>query len=130
METALEWLRVVLPTVLALVLGWVSGALTKHRTHRNEEIRRIEEKQDANNRATLCLVRKTIIDGYDTFVRCGAPMTVERRHEFTELYKAYKGLNGNGVVDHLYEELADQPTVILGKGGVPYGYDTETRSDD
>lgn len=118
----LDWVRLLLPTVLALVLGWVGGAWTKHHEKRTEEIKRIEQKQDANNKATRCLVRKEIIDGYDMFVRHEAPMTVERRHEYTELYESYKELGGNGVVDHLYEELVSQPTLIVNKAEVPiYG---------
>ena len=109
----LDWVRVILPTVLALVLGWVGGALSKHRQKRTEAIKRLEDKQDANNRGTCCLIRKAIIDGYDQFVKHNAPMSVERREEYTELYNAYKALGGNGVIEHLYEQLHSLPTHIV-----------------
>lgn len=82
-------------------------------------MKRLESKQDANNKATLCLVRKTIIDFYDLYVRHDAPMTIERIHEITELYHAYKGLNGNGVVERMYEELVELPIVVVNKQEVP-----------
>ena len=114
-EVFVDIVKAVIPTILALTLGWIGGAWTRRKEKHSDELRRIEAKQDANNKATRCLVRKAIIDGYDLFVVHQAPMTVERRHEYTELYEAYKELNGNGVVDHLFDELINQPTVIINK---------------
>ena len=107
----LNWARAILVPILMLVIGWLGA---KYKDHQSD-VKRIEDKQDANNQATFCLVRKTIIDMYDIYVRHQAPMTVERRHEITELFEAYKGLGGNGVVDHLYEEIKSQPTVVIDK---------------
>lgn len=114
----LNWARAILVPVLMLVIGWLSARYKDHQS----DVKRLEDKQDANNKATCCLVRKTIIDMYDLFVRHQAPMTVERRHEITELYEAYKGLGGNGVVDHLYEEIEAQPTVVVNRQEIPTNY--------
>lgn len=111
----LDWARAILVPILMLVIGWLGA---KYKDHQSD-VKRLEDKQDANNQATCCLVRKTIIDMYDLFVRHSAPMTVERRHEITDLYNAYKRLGGNGVVDHLYEELASQPTVVVNRHEIP-----------
>lgn len=113
----LDWTRLLLPTAFGLVVGW----LTAYRKRRKEAIKHLEDMQKAQNQGILALIRKTIIDCYDVFVRHGGPMTVERRHEITQLYEAYKTLDGNGVVDGLYEELMEQPVVVVNKSEVPIG---------
>ena len=111
----LDWVRLLLPTAFGLIVGWVVG----YRKKRQEAIKRLEDRQEANNKGTLALIRKTLIDLYDLYVRHGGPMTVERRHEIGQLYEAYKTLGGNGVIDGLYQELMDQPTVVVNKQEVP-----------
>lgn len=111
----LDWVRLLLPTAFGLVVGW----MTAYRKKRKEAVKHFEEMQQAQNKGILALIRKTIIDFYDLYVRHGGPMTVERRHEIGQLYEAYKTLDGNGVVDDLYDELMAEPTVVVNKQEVP-----------
>lgn len=107
----LSWAQVIFSAFLGMLVGILTARIHKH----NDEVEKIEARQKAGNSALRCLVRKSIIDFYDLHVIQDVPFTIERTHELTELYKSYKELDGNGVVDKMYNELMALPTTVIGK---------------
>lgn len=60
---------------------------------------------DANATGTMLLLRREIIEDHRRFCIEGETMTAADFSFLDEIYKAYKGLDGNGMADKLFEEL-------------------------
>lgn len=113
MEYAWDITKLLLSCVLSFGLGLLTMALTKRKQRTEEEGKHLETMQAANNLGTLALIRKALVDSYDTYVLKKTPMTVERRHEIDQLFKAYQELGGNGTIAHLYDEITRCETEIV-----------------
>lgn len=59
------------------------------------------------------ILRKELVDAYEKHVTNGSPMSVERRHEVEEIYKAYAALGGNGTGKAMYDKLAAERLDII-----------------
>ena len=66
-------------------------------------------QQEATQNGVKALLRDRIIATYDLHIDKGY-MSIYSRENLDEMYKEYKKLKGNGVVDHLIEELNELPT--------------------
>lgn len=98
---------------LGLAVGWIASA----RKSRTEREKKISATQDAIKEGVLALLRAQLVDAYERHITHGGPLTVERRHEIDRAYKAYKALGGNGTIGHLYDEICEHPTFIVGERG-------------
>ena len=105
MET-IEIIQSVLVWALTAILAAVSGYLVS-------TLRQRKAHDDAMGRGMRVLLRKQIVDAYDEYVHKGKAMSVERKTEVEEAYKAYHALGGNGVVTEMYEELMDVDAFIV-----------------
>lgn len=65
---------------------------------------------DANATGTMLLLRREIIEDHRRFVIDGEILTAADFAYIDEVYQAYKGLNGNGMADKLYEEIIKKET--------------------
>lgn len=108
---------------LSFALGLVASLLARRRAQEDKIIeeqkhqdKAMVDKQIAGNIGLLALIRKSLVDSYERHVTLKVPMTIERRHEIDQMYAAYKTLGGNGTITHLYEELSECPTEIVGGG--------------
>lgn len=87
---------------LAAMCGWLSSQLKKNTAH-----------NDAMRKGMKTVLRKDIVDAYEKHVTEGKPMSVERRHEIEETFRAYEALGGNGTGRQMYEELNNLPITII-----------------
>lgn len=87
-------LEFVISPILAAVLGYIIWLLKESK-----------KTGDANATGTMLLLRREIIDDHRRFCTEGEAMSSDDFGYIDEVYKAYKGLNGNGMADKLYEEL-------------------------
>lgn len=69
----------------------------------------LKNKGEATQNGVKALLRDRIIATYDLHIG-KQYMSVYAKENVQELYKEYKKLKGNGVVDHLIEELYKLPT--------------------
>ncbi len=65
---------------------------------------------DANAIGTMLLLRREIIDDHRRFCVEGESMSADDFAYIDEVYQAYKGLQGNGMADKLYNELKAKET--------------------
>lgn len=87
---------------LLIVLGALSTYMTWILQHN-------KKTSDANAKGTMLLLRREIIKDHMRFISNNEPMTKFDYNDLQELYEAYKGLNGNGLTDKMYEELQKVP---------------------
>ena len=56
----------------------------------------------------VCILRKHLMDEHDHWMREGY-ITPTALESGIAMYKAYKALGGNGMIDHMDEEIRDLP---------------------
>ena len=91
----------IISPILVAGLGYIVWLLQQNR-----------KVADANAVGTMLLLRREIIEDHRRFVNDGEMMSAADFAYIDEIYQAYKGLNGNGMADKLYNEL-----VKLNTGG-------------
>ena len=115
-------------TIINSCIGIFISVFTAYLTHkvkqRDEEMMRYrrerEEKEEAEIRRrlvedqsrdqlTLGMARTMLLSNYDNAVSKGF-YTVTERDVYHELYEAYVGAGGNGVIHELAEKIVELPT--------------------
>ena len=79
----------------------------------NRKLRREnEEKQAMSERAMkdgmLCILRKHLMDEHEVWTAKGY-ITPHALENDLLMYKAYKALGGNGMIDHMEEDIQELP---------------------
>ena len=94
----------VLWAVVCAIAGYFA---TKYKSAKK---RKQEEEQDLIliKTALKHTLRGIIRDDYNEFMARGY-ITFEESQEFDKTYKTYVALNGNGVVEHMHEEILSLP---------------------
>ena len=91
-ETLIQY---VLSPIIAAAMGYVIYLLKESK-----------KTEDANAKGTMLLLRRQIINDYSKYVEKGEPMTAFDFDDINEIHTAYKGLNGNGLTDKMFETLS------------------------
>lgn len=112
-------------SMIITMIGWlfapaftaVLGMYIERKKHdiknRDDEIERQRKHDEAVDRALKATLRKDLVDAMEKYVTDGKPLTVERKHEITESFLAYKELGGNGTGEAMYEAICKVPIEIV-----------------
>lgn len=79
----------------------------------NKELRKEKETKRSQREAALedgvvCLLRKQLMDDYTRYMELGY-ISSKALECYLLMYKAYKSLGGNGMIDHMEEEIQTLP---------------------
>lgn len=102
----------ILSIVITAAFGFVSAMLTYLLQQSHKENKQLKEEQ--KKRATaledgvVCILRKHLMDEHELWVSKGY-ITPKALESGLLMYKAYKTLGGNGMIDHMEEEIQDLP---------------------
>ena len=88
-ELLLQTYTIALPIILGSIV-WLLQQQTKDR--------------DANSKGTMLLLRVQLIEYHDKYMREGE-IPSYAYDNFSEMYKAYHALGGNGMITKMYEEI-------------------------
>lgn len=102
--------------VVTLVFGLLStvlGFMLTSKIKENNDLKREKEKRDAQREKALengvvCILRKHLMDEHEIWMRRGF-ITPKALESGLLMYKAYKQLGGNGMIDHMEEEIQELP---------------------
>lgn len=78
---------------LPIILGYIVWILQQQKKDR-----------DANSKGTMLLLRVQLIEYHDKYMREGE-IPSYAYDNFSEMYKAYHALGGNGMIMKMYEEI-------------------------
>lgn len=78
---------------LPIILGYIVWLLQQQKKDR-----------DANSKGTMLLLRVQLIEYHDKYMREGE-IPSHAYDNFSEMYKAYHALGGNGMITKMYEEI-------------------------
>lgn len=86
--------------VLSLAVAGVCGWLVAR-------VRQLNRRDAALYSGMKALLRKELMNDFETYVVNKRPLSVERKREIDECYEAYSALGGNGTGKQMYEKLCN-----------------------
>ena len=102
----------ILSIVITVVFGFISTMLAYLLQQSHKENKRLKEEQ--KKRATaledgvVCILRKHLMDEHELWMSKGY-IPAKALESGLLMYKAYKSLGGNGMIDHMEEEIQELP---------------------
>ena len=98
--------------VVTAVFGFISTMLAYLLQQSHKENKRLKEEQQKRAKAleegVVCILRKHLMDEHEMWVAKGY-ITPKALESGLLMYKAYKSLGGNGMIDHMEEEIQELP---------------------
>lgn len=98
--------------VLTSVLGVITAVLTFVLQRKISENKQLKEKKKTHEKALenglVCILRKHLMDEHKIWMEEGY-ITSKALESGLLMYQAYKGLGGNGMIDHMEEEIQELP---------------------
>ena len=102
--------------VLDVIFGFASVMLAfmlQQSIKENKKLKRErQERQTRRERAleegVVCILRKHLMDEHEMWMSKGY-ITAKALESGLLMYKAYKSLGGNGMIDHMEEEIQELP---------------------
>ena len=103
---------ILIDSAIAIVMG-VLGFLLKSYVKENRKLRREKEEYEKTRAAAIengmvCLLRKHLMDEHERWTEKGY-ITAKALESGLLMYKAYKMLGGNGMIDHMEDEIQELP---------------------
>ena len=103
----------VLSVVLTALMGYIVWLLKEQRkqkavdiAERNARIRQEQEERNNKSRGTMLLLRVQLIEYHDKYMNIGNIPSYAYEN-FTEMYKAYHALGGNGMITKMMHEIEE-----------------------
>ena len=98
--------------LVTAAFGLISTMLAFLLQQSYKENKRLKEEQKkratALEEGVVCILRKHLMDEHETWVTKGY-ITPKALESGLLMYKAYKSLGGNGMIDHMEEEIQELP---------------------
>ena len=95
----------VVSTVLAFIL---KTAIAENRELKREKEEKQSQRETALENGVVCLLRKNLMDDHAIYMEKGY-ISSKALESGILMYKAYKALGGNGMIDHMEEEIQSLP---------------------
>lgn len=98
--------------IVTTVFGFISTMLAFMLQQSYKENKRLKEEQKkratALENGVVCILRKLLMDEHSYWMSKGY-ITPKALESGLLMYKAYKSLGGNGMIDHMEEEIQELP---------------------
>ena len=98
--------------VITTVFGFISTMLAYLLQQSHKENKKLKEEQKkratALENGVVCILRKLLMEEHEYWTAKGY-ITPKALESGLLMYKAYKSLGGNGMIDHMEEEIQELP---------------------
>ena len=98
--------------VISAFLGFVSTMLVYLLQQSHKENKKLKQEQQKRHTAMedglVCILRKHLMDEHELWMRKGY-ITPKALESGLLMYRAYKSLGGNGMIDHMEDEIQELP---------------------
>ena len=103
----MEYLVPILTSVVSGVLVFLLQSVIKE----NRELKKDKEKANADEQkavkeGVLCLLRSQLIVYHEKYTKNGS-ITPHGLESWQHMYRSYKQLGGNGMIEHMMEEIEE-----------------------
>lgn len=100
-------------TGLVSIIAGIALFMLKQKMSENKELKRQKEEAEAARdkaieNGIVCILRKHLMDEHECWITRGY-ITPKALESGLLMYKAYKDLGGNGMIDHMEEEIQALP---------------------
>ena len=96
-------------SVVSTILGAILVSMYKeNRQLKRERDKKQTERDTALESGLVCILRKHLMDEHEVWIGKGF-ITSHALENGLAMYKAYKTLGGNGMIDHMEEEIRELP---------------------
>lgn len=96
-------------SVVSAMLVFILQSVIKENSKLKEEKKKAhEERETALENGVVCLLRVRLLECHSRCMKDGY-ITAHNLQSWLMMYKAYKDLGGNGMVDHMEEEIQELP---------------------
>lgn len=105
----MEYIITALVSLAVAMLSWALQSLLKenHRLKKNAEETHQQEYTALKNGVT-CILRNLLIEMHQKYTDIGK-ISIHGLQNWQTMYKAYKALGGNGMVDHMNDDIEALP---------------------
>lgn len=102
-------------TIAVSVASAMLAFLLQSQIKENRELKRKQEKQHEKHQrgieeGVLCLLREMLIQSHAKYTKKGS-ISSKSLESGLAMYNAYKMLGGNGMVDHMKDEIEELPII-------------------
>lgn len=94
--------------VVTMLIFMLQSSMKENRRLREEKERKENERNNALDDGVRCLLRAKLIEYHAKYTKQGY-ITTHGLENGQLMYKAYKGLGGNGLIDQIDEEIKHLP---------------------
>ncbi len=102
----------ILAMIVTTAFGFISAMLVYLLQQAHKENKKLKEEQkkraSALENGVVCILRKHLMDEHELWTAKGH-ITSKALESGLLMYKAYKALGGNGMIDHMEEEIQNLP---------------------
>lgn len=102
----------ILSIIVTTIFGFVSTVLAAVLVQSIKENKELKAKQAKRSSAledgVVCILRKHLMDDHEYWVDKGY-ITPKALESSLLMYRAYKALGGNGMIDHMEQEIQELP---------------------
>lgn len=109
-KTVLAILESIVIPVLVFIL---QAEIKDNRRIRNERKEENQEREKGIQEGVVALLRTQLIDNHKKYMREGSIPSYAYEN-WVLMHKAYKALGGNGMIEHMNEEIEDLPIRAAG----------------
>lgn len=96
-------------SVVSGILGFILQNVIRENVRLKKEKDEAQQKYDnAMRNGMVCVLRKHLMDDHECWMEKGH-ITSHALENGLAMYKAYKDLGGNGMIDHMKDEIQELP---------------------
>lgn len=99
---------IVTSIVTAILVYVLQSKIKENHELKREQERRKNDHEKAIEEGLVCILRKNLMDEHEAWMAKGY-ITSHALESGLLMYKAYKTLGGNGMIDHMEDEIQELP---------------------
>lgn len=99
---------ILLGAALMILAFMLRHSISENRRLKDEQEEQRAARTTALEEGVVCILRKHLMDEHEIWVAKGY-ITSHALESGLAMYKAYKALGGNGMIDHMEEEIRELP---------------------
>jgi hypothetical protein len=104
-----EYILTIVAGLISTILGFIlKSKITEIKKLRAETEAHRSQRERALENGVVCILRKHLMDEHEIWTQKGY-ITAKALESGLLMYKAYKQLGGNGMIDHMEEEIQALP---------------------
>ena len=104
-------LNIITSLISGILLMILTGFIKENRKLRSANKKLEEAKETALSNGVVCLLRIALIDYHNKYVQEGSIPSYAYEN-YMLMYNAYKGLGGNGMIEHMKDEIEKLKTKV------------------